>query len=111
MVLHHVTNDSKLVKISTATLGTEWFLESDGDAGNMVPVPCGSEDHVTKPQTDEVLDHLFAKIVINPVELILSEQFLKMIAEVGRAGRVLAKGLLNNNSCPATGGHTGGLQH
>ena len=60
MVLHHITNDTKLVKISSPALGTEWLLECDGDAGNVVPVPGGSKDHVTKPQTDQVLDHLLA---------------------------------------------------
>ena len=65
MILHDISDNSELVKVSSATLGSEWFLECDGDAGDMISVPCGSEDHVAKPQTDQILHHLFTQIVID----------------------------------------------
>ena len=48
VVLHHVPDDAELVKVATPTLGTEGFLECDGDAGNVVSAPGWTEDHVSK---------------------------------------------------------------
>ena len=73
MVLHHVSNDAKLVKISSSALSSKWFLEGDCNTGDVVPVPSGSKDHVPEPERYEVLDHLLAKIVINSVQLIFGE--------------------------------------
>ena len=76
MVLHHISDDSKLIKVSATALGTKWLLEGDGDAGNAVSVPGGSKDHVAKPEADEVLHHLLAQVVVNPVQL-LREKLLQ----------------------------------
>ena len=46
VVLHDVSDDSKLVKVSSSSLGSKGFLEGDGDACNGVTVPRGTEDHV-----------------------------------------------------------------
>ena len=35
VVLHHITNNPELIKVSTMSLGTKWFLEGDGDIGNL----------------------------------------------------------------------------
>ena len=110
MVLHHISDDPKLIKVSATALGTKRFLEGDGDAGNAVSVPCWSKDHVAKPEADEVLHHLLAQVVVNPVQLLLGEKLLQMITQVSRAGRIFAKRFLHNNSGPAGGGHTGSLK-
>ena len=46
VVLHNVSDDSKLVKVSSSSLGSKGFLEGDGDACNGVSVPRWTEDHV-----------------------------------------------------------------
>ena len=109
MVLHHVSDDSKLVKVTTTALSTEGFLESDGDAGNVVSAPGGTKDHVSKSQADQVLHHLLAKVVINPVQLVLREQLLQVVTEVRGAGRVLTEGFLYNDPGPSRLRHAGGL--
>ena len=46
VVLHHVSDDSELVKVSAPPLGAKGLLEGDGDACDGVSVPRGAEDHV-----------------------------------------------------------------
>ena len=86
MVLHHISDNPKLIKVSATSLGTKWFLEGDGDAGNAVSVQGRSKDHVAKPEADEVLHHLLSQLVVNPVQLLLREKLLQMITQVSRAG-------------------------
>ena len=111
MVLHHVPDDPELVKVPAPALSPEGLLEADGDAGNVVPVPGGAKDHVAKPQADQVLDHLLAQVVVDPVQLVLREELLQVVAEVRGAGRILPEGLLHDHPGPAGLGHAGGLRH
>ena len=48
MVLHDVTYYSKLVEISSASLGAEGLLERYDDAGDVVSVPNGLKHGVGK---------------------------------------------------------------
>lgn len=70
MVLHDITNDTELVKVAPATLGTKGLLEGDLDVVDVVSVPRGAEERVAKSKNQNVLDHLLAQVVVN------SEQFL-----------------------------------
>ena len=60
VVLHHVSDDSELVKVSAPPLGAKGLLEGDGDACDGVSVPRRAEDHVWEAEGDQVLDHLLA---------------------------------------------------
>ena len=111
VVLHHVADDPELVEVSAAALRPERLLEGDGDAGDVVAVPGGAEDHVAEAETDQVLDHLLAQVVVDPVELVLGEEALQVVAEVRRARRVLPERFLHNDPGPASLGHAGGLKY
>lgn len=39
VILHHVADETDLVKVSSTTLDSDVFLEGDRDRGNVVPVP------------------------------------------------------------------------
>ena len=54
------------------------------------------------PHHHEVLHHLLAEVVIDTVDLLLLEEAAEVLAQLGRAGRVLAKRLLHNDTIPAT---------
>ena len=110
MILHYITNDSKLIKVSTASLSAEGLLEGDGYTCNAVSIPCGSKYHVPKTQANKILNHFLAQVVINSVELLLCEQLLQMIAQVSRTLRVFAKRLLNYHPCPSCWRHAGCLK-
>jgi hypothetical protein len=90
VVLHHITNNPELIKVSTKTLGTKGFLE--GDIANIVSVPKRPEDSVAKSEAHEILNHLLSKIVINPVKLLLGEKLLEMIAQSAALAESLPNG-------------------
>lgn len=39
VILHHVADETDLVEVSSTTLDSDVFLESDGNRGNVMPVP------------------------------------------------------------------------
>lgn len=53
------------------------------------------------PQSHEILNHFFPKIMVNAVNLLLTKQRCEMITQLSRRSAVLSKGLLNNYSRPA----------
>lgn len=50
MVLHDVSNNTKIIKISTAAFSTKWFFECDLHLGNIVPVPSGIQNSIAEPK-------------------------------------------------------------
>ena len=48
VVLHHVSDDPKLVKVSASTLGAKRLLEGDGHTSNVVAVPDWLEGSIGK---------------------------------------------------------------
>jgi len=100
MILHYVTDYAKTVKISTTSFSTKWFFESDLHLCNVVSVPSSVQYSVSKsekfiplptftyasgqifiyvslpftlPESHEILNHLFAQVMINTVHLIFTE--------------------------------------
>ena len=70
-VLKDVTDDAELVKVTAASLSTERLFEGDLDVADGVLVPESVGSDVSKPEDEQVLDHLLPEIVIDPVGLIL----------------------------------------
>jgi hypothetical protein len=71
MVLHDIADDAEFVKVTTTALRAEGLFERDLNVVDVVTVPSGTEEGVTKSKNENVLDHLLAKIVIDTEELIL----------------------------------------
>ena len=74
MILHNVSNDTEFVKVASATLSSERFLEGDNDGGNVVAVPGGPEEPVPEPDGHQILNHFLAQIVIDSVKLFFFEE-------------------------------------
>jgi hypothetical protein len=99
MVLHNITNDTKLVEVTSTSFSTEGLLESDLNVVDMLSVPCGAEEGVTKSEDQNVLDHLLAKVVVNSEQLLLVPVGLERLLKLTGAGKILAEGLLNLRIC------------
>ena len=69
MILHDVADDSKLVEISAPALGAEGLLEGDDHRRDVVPVPRGAEQHVGEAESHQILNHFFAQVMIDSIEL------------------------------------------
>ena len=76
MVLHDISDNPVMVKVSTTTKCSKGFFECNLYASNAVSIPRWTKEHVAKPQADEVLHHLLPQVVVNPVQLLLSEEIL-----------------------------------
>ena len=98
VVLHDVAYDAELVEVAAASLSAERLLECESDGGDRVPVPQLLHDLVGEAQHDYVLDHFFAQVVVDAVDLGLGEEGGDVLGEgVGRV-QVLAKGLLHDHA-------------
>jgi hypothetical protein len=67
VVLHHVTNDSYVIKIPAAAFRTERFFENNLHRLDVLAIPKGLEDRVRKAQDHQILNHLLAKVMVNTV--------------------------------------------
>jgi hypothetical protein len=95
MVLHDISNDTKLVKISTTPLSPEWLFERDLDVVDMVAVPGSTKEFVTKSQNQNVLDHLLSKVMVNTENLLLIPVWLQSLLQFAGAGKILSEWLLD----------------
>ena len=69
---------------------------------DVVAAPQRLKHEVRKAQARQVLDQLLAEVVVDPENLVLFKHLLKVGVELATALKVLAKGLLNYNTRPAT---------
>ncbi len=95
MILLHVTDDAELVEVASATLSAKGLLERYLDIVDVVAVPRRPEERVAKPEYQDVLDHLLAKIVVDPEQLVLPPVRLQGLLQLPRAGEIFAEGLLD----------------
>lgn len=100
MILHHIANDSEFVEISAATLRAERFLEGNENRRDVLTIPCRVEELIAESDGHQVLHHFLAQVMVNTVELILSEERGQMIAENLGARRVLSERLLDDDTTP-----------
>ena len=113
MVLHHITNNTKLIKVATSSLSAKRLLEGDNDIVYTVTIPERLEDgvskpgmevlnlaatyqltiiadlythtHTYKPEQQQVLHHLLSKVVINSIYFLLCKETRKMATQFSRA--------------------------
>lgn len=95
MVLHDITDDAKLIEVTSTTLGAKWFLEGDLDVIDVIAVPSCVEERVAESENEDVLDHLLSEVVINAEDLLLLPVWCESRLKISRALQVLTKWLLD----------------
>ncbi len=63
MVLHHVSDDSILVKVASASLRPDILFETDVYAAYVLTIPQRLEDKICEAQTHDTLRDLFCVCV------------------------------------------------
>ena len=96
-VLANVTNDTKLVKVTSSSLGPERLLERDLHVADKVLVETALQPDVSEPQQQDVLDHLLSEVMVDPVRLVLGPLFLQRRHHLATRVSVLAKGLFDDD--------------
>ena len=68
MILHHISDDTKLVKVTTTPHRPKWLLEGDGDRRDVISVPQGLEDRVGKSKKKETVYMEDGDVVLTSIE-------------------------------------------
>ncbi len=101
MVLDHVAEGARLVVVTPAPPGHPEFLgRGDLDRLDLAAVPERFEHGVAEPERQDVLDRLFAQVVVDPVDLILAEDARHVAVQLASAGEVVAERLLDHDPAP-----------
>src|SRR5207302_6035999 len=77
------------------------FLSSgDLHAVDVAAIPNRLEDAVAEPENQNVLDSLFAEIVIDPVNLVFLENLLNLSIEFAGRFKIATERLLDHDASP-----------
>src|ERR1700693_2676911 len=101
MVGDHVAEGAGSFVIPAAMSHAHSFRDSDLNVIDEMTAPDGLEDAVTEPEDHDVLNRLFAEIVIDAVNLRLVKNLLDVLVELARGVQVVSEGLLDDHAGPA----------
>jgi hypothetical protein len=62
---------------------------------DMVSVPGGAEELISKSQDQDVLDHLLTQVVVNSENFVLGPVWAQCSLQLSRATKVFSEGLLD----------------
>src|SRR3984893_2255975 len=100
MALNHVPQGARRFIKGGALLHSESLRGGDLDVVHVIAIPKRLENSVSKSQRQKILDRVFPKKMINPIDLRLIEGFKNCAVEVSSRGKVMAKGLFDNDADP-----------
>src|SRR5579872_3129 len=100
MVRDHIAQGPGLFVERRAVFDAHRFRRCDLHIVDVVPIPHWFEERIAKPEDEDVLHCLFAKIVVNSVDSFLVEYAAHNIVQSLRRFRVPPEGLFQNNSGP-----------
>ena len=101
MVLKHVAEHARRVVVARAAAHRHLLGHGDLHVVDVAAVPDRFEDRVGKPQCQNVLHRLLAKIVINAKHLTFVEHPVQMLVEGPGGGEVGAERLLHDDAAGA----------
>src|SRR5262245_10058147 len=98
VVLDDVADHARGLVERAAALDADRLGGGDLDVVDVVAIPDRLEDRVAEPQDQDVLDRLFAEVVIDPVDLGLVEVGADHLVEPARGQEVAAERLLDDDA-------------
>ena len=100
MVLDHVAEAPDLVIEPAPTLDAEALRHRDLDRLDVLTVPQGLEHLVGEPEVHDVLHRLLPQEMIDPEDLVLTEDREQVVVELARRGQVVPERLLDHHPGP-----------
>ena len=101
MVLNHVADRARGIVIRTSPAGHAHFLgHGDLHRGNVPPVPDRFEDRVPQAEGQDVLDRFLAEVMVDPIDLVLTQHPRDVTIESAGTLEVVAERLLDDNPAP-----------
>ncbi len=101
MILHDIPQGAALFVIGTAPFHAEGFANGNLDMVDIIVVPDRLEDHVGKPEDQQVLDRFLTEVMVDPVDLAFLESGLDGLVELSGGIQVAAEGFFHNQPGPA----------
>ena len=101
MVLQHVAHHARLVVVTAPVSHEHLFRDANLNVIDVVPVPDRFEDGVCKSEDQDVLHGLFAKVVVDSINLTFTKDLVNHIVEGTSGGKVSSERFLDYNPTPA----------
>lgn len=98
MVLDHVAQLAGLVEVAPTALDTDLLGHGDFHVGDVILVPLGFEQTVGETQGDQVLDGLFAQVVVDAVGAVLREELRYGVIHLARGFQIGADWLFQDHT-------------
>ena len=103
MVLDDITGGSDAVVITSPTSDANILCHGDLDVRNVMVIPNRLEDLVGEPERHDVLDGLFAQVVVNAEYRFWAEGAADDLVEIAGTFQIVSEGFLNDDSAPVRG--------
>src|SRR4029077_2499899 len=100
MVLDHVAEATDLVIEPAPPLDAEALRHRDLDRLDVLAVPQGLEHLVREPEVHDVLHRLLAQEMVDPEDLVLTEDREQVVIELASRGQVVPERLLDHYPGP-----------
>ncbi|MMZ67461.1 hypothetical protein D1872_300490 [compost metagenome] len=101
MVLAHIPQSAGVVVISAALLDADRFAQRDLHVGDVLVVPKRFKERVRKADHFDILNHLFAEIVIDPIDFLFLKDLVQLFIQLLCGEQIIAERLLDNQTIPA----------
>ncbi|MNP67919.1 hypothetical protein D3C76_1638080 [compost metagenome] len=85
-----------MIVIASTFFNTDGFAQRNLNIGNMFIVPQRLKEGVGKPNDFNILHHFFAKVVVNPVNLLFLEYLIQLFVQLLSRQQVVAEWLLDD---------------
>ena len=101
VILEHISQDAHAVIVAGAMPYAHGLGDRDLHVIDVVAVPERLEDRVGKAGHQDILDCLFAQVMVDAIDLMLVQDLVQFIVQFACRGQVGAEGLLDHDSPPA----------
>src|SRR5262245_23177749 len=102
MVGNHIAQRTGIVEVRPTTLDANCLRIRNLDMIDIPPIPDSLEDRIIKAKDHCVLHVLFPQIMIDRKDLVLLQHTLDIAVKRLSRFQILTKGLLNDNTSPAS---------
>ncbi len=104
MVWHHVPQRPRFLVVAAAMLDPDALGCRDLHVIDVAAIPHRLKDAICKPEDQDVLDGLFAEVVIDPVNLAFIQHLPEFVIERSGGSQVVTERLLNDDAAPGAAG-------
>src|SRR5574341_1799923 len=98
MIGNHIAQSAGSFIVATALLHTDCFGGGDLDVIDIAPVPDRFKNSVAETKYQDVLDRLFAKIMIDPVDLLFLDHLLDLCIKCSSRFQISTKRFFDNHA-------------